>query len=112
MKLAPVPGAAGAPDRSRHSLPWPMIGATVTVLAAAFALQLAVYRNGGSIAISDLPRVLLHRGIGPGALPYIDRVHRVPGGLGDPAVPRHVDRARTARRARDHGGGSHGRCAW
>jgi uncharacterized membrane protein len=59
-----------------------MIGATVAVLAAAFALQLAAYGNGASTAISDLPRVLLHRGIGPGSLPYIDRVIEYPVGSG------------------------------
>ncbi len=59
-----------------------MIGATVAVLAAAFALQLAAYGNGAGTAISDLPRVLLHRGIGPGSLPYIDRVIEYPVGSG------------------------------
>jgi uncharacterized membrane protein len=59
-----------------------MIGATVAVLAAGFALQLAVYAHGGHTALSDLPRVVLHRGIGPGGLPYIDRVLEYPVGSG------------------------------
>src|SRR5262245_44412915 len=51
----------------------PMVVATAMLLAAGFALQLAFFARGGHVAISDLPRVLLHRGIGPGAFPYVDR---------------------------------------
>jgi hypothetical protein len=63
---------------ARRMLPWPMIGATVALLAGAFALQLAAYGHGAGSAISDLPRVLVNRGIGPGSLPYIDRVIEYP----------------------------------
>jgi uncharacterized membrane protein len=59
-----------------------MIVASVAVLAAGFALQLAVYSHGGHVALSDLPRVLVHRNIGPGAVPYIDRVLEYPVGSG------------------------------
>jgi uncharacterized membrane protein len=67
---------------ARRTLPWPMIGATVALLAAAFALQLAAYGHGATSAISDLPRVLVNRGIGPGSLPYVDRVIEYPVGSG------------------------------
>ncbi len=50
-----------------------MVAATVVTLLLGLALQLAVYGNGGHSALSDLPRVFLHRGIGRGVLPYIDR---------------------------------------
>lgn len=43
------------------------------VLVAAFALQLVGYRHGGHTSLSDLPRVFRSRGVGPTALPYIDR---------------------------------------
>jgi uncharacterized membrane protein len=59
-----------------------MVGGSVAVLAAGFALQLAMYSHGGHVALSDLPRVLVHRHIGPGALPYIDRVLEYPVGSG------------------------------
>jgi uncharacterized membrane protein len=51
----------------------PMVVATFVVLLAAFGLQLVAYGSGGHSAISDLPRVFLHRGVGPGALPYLQR---------------------------------------
>jgi uncharacterized membrane protein len=47
--------------------------ATVSLLLCALALQLAVFRNGGHAALSDLPRVLLHRRVAPGAPPYLVR---------------------------------------
>jgi uncharacterized membrane protein len=50
-----------------------MIVATLGLLLAGLALQLLAYRHGGHTAISDLPRVFLHRGVGPGSLPYVDR---------------------------------------
>jgi uncharacterized membrane protein len=50
-----------------------MITATLGVLLAGLALQLVVYGHGGHSAISDLPRVFLHRRVGPGALPYLER---------------------------------------
>src|SRR5436190_2551423 len=75
-------GAPARPERNLRALPWPMIVATVSMLAAGFALQLVVYGNGGHSALSDIPRVLLSRGIGPGNLPYIDRVLEYPVGAG------------------------------
>ena len=69
------------PSRATR-LPWPMIGATVALLAGAFALQLVAYGDGVGTAISDIPRVLVHRGVGPGTLPYIDRVLEYPVGSG------------------------------
>jgi uncharacterized membrane protein len=59
-----------------------MLAATVAVLVAGFALQLAFYGHGGHQALSDLPRVLLHRGIGPREFPYVDRVIEYPVGAG------------------------------
>jgi hypothetical protein len=51
-------------------------------LAAGFALQLAVYSRGGHSALSDLPRVFLHRGVDSTHLPYLDRVVEYPVGAG------------------------------
>ena len=50
-----------------------MVVATVTVLVAALGVQLVAYGHGGHSSLSDLPRVFLHRGVGPGALPYVQR---------------------------------------
>jgi uncharacterized membrane protein len=58
-----------------------MVLATIALLVVAYLVQLAVYRSGGA-SLSDLPRVFLHRGVGPGALPYIDRVTEYPIGSG------------------------------
>ena len=61
-----------------------MVVTTFALLLAAFGLQLLAYRNGGHSAISDLPRVFLHRGVGPGSLPYVQRPIEYPvlaGGL-------------------------------
>lgn len=69
-------------DTERRPFPVAMATATVVMLIAAFALQLAVYGHGGHTALSDLPRVFLHRGIGPGSFPYIDRVTEYPVGSG------------------------------
>ena len=55
---------------------------TIAMMLIGLALQLAVFANGGHIALSDLPRVFLHRGVGPGGLPYIDRVLEYPVGSG------------------------------
>jgi hypothetical protein len=82
MNGSSAPAVAEERQRSRHALPWPMIGATVAMLAVAFALQLVTLGHGAGTAISDLPRVLLHRGIGPGSLPYIDRAIEYPAGSG------------------------------
>jgi uncharacterized membrane protein len=59
-----------------------MAAATTGLLLAGFALQLAVYRHGGHTAISDLPRVYLHRGMGPDVVPYVDRALEYPVGAG------------------------------
>jgi uncharacterized membrane protein len=59
-----------------------MVLATVAVLAVALVVQLVFYRDGGHSALSDLPRVFLHRGVGPGSLPYVDRVIEYPVGSG------------------------------
>ena len=58
--------------------PTRMIEASVVLLASGLVLQLAFYGHGGHSAISDLPRVFLHRGVGPGALPYVNRVIEYP----------------------------------
>lgn len=61
-----------------------MVVATFVVLLVAFGLQLLAYGSGGHSAISDLPRVFLHRGVGPGSLPYVQRPLEYPvlaGGL-------------------------------
>jgi uncharacterized membrane protein len=67
--------ARPVPARPVPARPFPtwMVAATVVTLLLGLALQLAVYGNGGHSALSDLPRVFLHRGIGRGALPYLDR---------------------------------------
>ncbi len=57
----------------RHQFPTRMVVATVVTLLVGLALQLAFYGSGGHSALSDLPRVFLHRGIGRDVLPYIDR---------------------------------------
>jgi uncharacterized membrane protein len=58
--------------RSRHPEA-EIVAATVGLLFCALALQLLFFSNGGHSALSDLPRVLLHRGISPGAPPYLSR---------------------------------------
>ena len=75
-------GSAADEGRAAHPIPVAMIMATLGVLAAAVVLQLAVYAHGGQTALSDIPRVLLHRRIGPGAMPYIDRQLEYPVGAG------------------------------
>ncbi|MEP6623677.1 MAG: glycosyltransferase 87 family protein [Acidimicrobiia bacterium] len=61
---------------------WAMPAATVGVLLIGFALQLLVYGNGGHSSLSDLPHLVLGRGIGPDALPYLDRPLEYPVGSG------------------------------
>ena len=75
--------ARGA-DVADQSRPFPtrMVLATAGMLLLAYAIQWAVYGNGGHTSLSDLPHVFLHRGVGPGALPYIDRVIEYPIGSG------------------------------
>ncbi len=47
------------------------VAASVGLLGCALALQLVFFANGGHSALSDLPRVLLHRGITPATPPYL-----------------------------------------
>ncbi len=67
-----------ADTAARRLFPTRMVLATAAMLVLAYGIQLAVYGNGGHTSLSDLPRVFLHRGVGPGALPYIDRVTEYP----------------------------------
>ncbi len=73
--------ASGQPTGVRS--PAPMLAACGLVLLAGFALQMVAYGHGGHSAISDIPRVMLHRGITVGHWPYVDRVLEYPvlGGL-------------------------------
>lgn len=59
-----------------------MAAVTTALLLVGFAIQMAVYAHGGHTAISDLPRVYLHRGMGAGVVPYVDRVLEYPVGAG------------------------------
>ena len=52
------------------------------MLAAGFGLQLLSWSKGGRGTFGDLPKISLHRGIGPDAFPYIDRVLEYPVGAG------------------------------
>ncbi len=67
---------------ARRPFPTRMVSASLLALAVGFALQLAFYGQGGRSSLSDLPRVFLHRGVGPGALPYLQRVIEYPVGAG------------------------------
>jgi uncharacterized membrane protein len=69
----------GDPVSRRRS--W-IIAATVGILLLDFALQLLVYGDGGRSSLSDLPHLVLHRGVGPGAFPYVDRALEYPAGSG------------------------------
>ena len=82
-----MPRASEHPDDSGSTAgvrPFPtrMVIATVAMLVLAYALQVAAFGHGGHHSLSDLPRVFLHRGVGPGSLPYIDRVTEYPIGSG------------------------------
>ena len=59
-----------------------MVVAMLVTLAAGLAIELAFWGSTGRYTISDLPRVFLHRGVGPGAFPYIDRVIEYPVAAG------------------------------
>jgi uncharacterized membrane protein len=48
------------------------------VLVAGLALQLATYGRGGHQSISDIPRLVLSRDIGPRHWPYLSRVLEYP----------------------------------
>ncbi len=65
-----------------HPFPTLMVVATVAMLFAAYAIQVAGFGHDGHHSLSDLPRVFLHRGVGPGSLPYVDRVTEYPIGSG------------------------------
>jgi uncharacterized membrane protein len=51
----------------------PIVAATLGLLLCGLALQLAFFGDGGHAALSDLPRVLLHRQITPDQPPYLVR---------------------------------------
>src|SRR4051812_20690476 len=69
-------------DAAPRTFPTAMVAATVAVLAGAVVLQLAVHLMEPHTALSDLPGVVAHRGIGPTAPPYLDRVLEYPVGAG------------------------------
>src|SRR3954470_10329617 len=69
-------------DAAPRTFPTAMVAATVAVLAGAVVLQLAVHLMEPHPALSDLPGVVAHRGIGPTAPPYLDRVLEYPVGAG------------------------------
>src|SRR4051794_25847222 len=81
--VSPDPGGdrADVPP-ARRPFPTGMVLATLGMLALALAWQLLTYSHGGRSSLSDLPRVFLHRGVGPGAFPYVDRVLEYPVGSG------------------------------
>lgn len=78
-RSAPAPTAG---TRSSRAVPVGLVVATALTLALALAWQLATISHGGHSSLSDLPHLVLHRGIGPGALPYVDRVLEYPVGAG------------------------------
>lgn len=59
-----------------------MVLATLLTLAVGLTIELAFWGSTGRATISDLPRVFLHRGVGPGAFPYLDRVIEYPVAAG------------------------------
>jgi len=59
-----------------------MVLAMLLTLVIGLAIELAFWGSNGRYTISDLPRVFLHRGVGPGAFPYIDRVIEYPVAAG------------------------------
>jgi uncharacterized membrane protein len=69
-------------DVTPRTFPTAMVAATVGLLVGAYVLQLVVYLVDPHTAMSDLPRVLVHRGIGPTSPPYLDRVLEYPVGAG------------------------------
>jgi hypothetical protein len=69
-------------DAAPRTFPTAMVAATAGVLVAAYVIQIVAYRVDAHTALSDLPRVFLHRGIGPAAPPYLDRVLEYPVGAG------------------------------
>jgi putative flippase GtrA len=77
---APPPAPAATPERAARERA--LVVATLVTLAVALVWQLVTMSHGGHSALSDLPRVLLHRGIGPGHPPYLDRMLEYPVGSG------------------------------
>src|SRR3954447_2239867 len=69
-------------DAAPRTFPTAMVAATVAVLAGAVVLQVVVHLMEPHTALSDLPGVVAHRGIGPTAPPYLDRVLEYPVGAG------------------------------
>jgi uncharacterized membrane protein len=55
-----------------------VVAATLLTLAGAVLLQLVVFSHQGHVALSDIPRVFLHRGIGPTTPPYLSRPFEYP----------------------------------
>jgi uncharacterized membrane protein len=82
--VADVGPEAGGRSRfgTHQRFPTAMVAATLAMLAAGFALQLVAFRDGGQHALSDLPGVYLHRHVGTGGFPYIDRALEYPVGAG------------------------------
>ena len=74
--------APAAPAEGGHRLPVAMIAANLGLLVAALAIELALYGHGGHSSLSDLPRVFLHRGMGAGSIPYVDKNLEYPVGAG------------------------------
>jgi hypothetical protein len=74
MLEAPVESPGGSRGRSVLLL----VAATGVTLALGFLLQLAFFGHGGHGSLSDLPRVFLHRRVGPGGFPYLDRMIEYP----------------------------------
>jgi len=79
-RASPRSSRSISPRVSRRALG--MATTTTALLVAGFVIQAVVYGHGGHTAISDLPRVYLHRGMGPGVVPYVDRVLEYPVGAG------------------------------
>jgi hypothetical protein len=69
-------------DATPRSFPTAMVAATVAVLLSAYVIQVLAFFADPHTALSDLPRVLAHRGIGPTTPPYLDRVLEYPVGAG------------------------------
>jgi Glycosyltransferase family 87 len=69
-------------DAAPRTFPTAMVAATAAVLVTAYAIQVVAYFADPHTALSDLPRVFVHRGIGPTAPPYLDRVLEYPVGAG------------------------------
>jgi uncharacterized membrane protein len=63
---------------TRHAVPTALVAATLATLVLALVWQLLTIRHGGASSLSDLPRVLLHRAIGPDRPPYFDRMLEYP----------------------------------